>query len=158
MLRKNSEPSSELPILIWTIWCGPSKFMVFKVLSICQGGRMVEGFPGGASGKEPACQCCRFKRPGFDLGLGKFPGGGNSNSLQYSCLENPLDRGAWQTTVHRVPKSWTQLKWLSTHADAHRMEKLLWKFHLLSSMLGDDSEYRIVSGIGGVEGRVAQME
>ena len=40
-------------------------------------------------------------------------GEGNGNPLQYSCLENPKDRGAWQATVHRVAKSWTQL---STHA------------------------------------------
>jgi len=49
-------------------------------------------------------------------GLGRYPGGENSNSLQYSCLENPMDRGAWQTTVHRVSKSQTQLKQLSMHA------------------------------------------
>ena len=48
-------------------------------------------------------------------GLGRSPGEGSDNSLQYSCLENPMDRGAWQATVHRVTKSWTQLKQLSTH-------------------------------------------
>ena len=37
-------------------------------------------------------------------GLGRFPGGGNSNPLQYSCLENPMDRGAWRATVHGVQK------------------------------------------------------
>ena len=42
-------------------------------------------------------------------GLGRSLGGGNGNPLQYSCLENPMDRGAWQATVHRVPKIWTQL-------------------------------------------------
>ena len=42
-------------------------------------------------------------------GLGRSLGGGNGNPLQYSCLENPMDRGGWQATVHRVPKSWTQL-------------------------------------------------
>ena len=41
---------------------------------------------------------------------------GNSYSLQYSCLENPMDRRVWQATVYRAAKSWTQLKWLSTHA------------------------------------------
>ena len=40
-------------------------------------------------------------------GSGRSPGGGNSNPLQYSCLENPMDRGAWQAIVHRVTKSWT---------------------------------------------------
>ena len=42
-------------------------------------------------------------------GSGRSPGEGNDNSLQYSCLENPLDGGAWWATVHRVPKSWMQL-------------------------------------------------
>ena len=41
--------------------------------------------------------------------LGRSPGEGNGNPLQYSCLENPMDRGAWQAMVHRVTNSWTQL-------------------------------------------------
>ena len=49
-------------------------------------------------------------------GLGRFPGGGQGNPLQYSCLENPMDRGAWRATVHRISKSQTQLKQLSMHA------------------------------------------
>ena len=44
------------------------------------------------------------------------PGEGHGNPLQYSCLENPMDRGAWWATVHRVAKSWIQLKRLSMHA------------------------------------------
>ena len=48
--------------------------------------------------------------------LGKSPGGENGNPLQYPCLENPMDRGAWQATVHGVTKSWTRLKGLSTEA------------------------------------------
>ena len=53
---------------------------------------------------------------GRDLipGLGRSPGRGHGNPFQYSCLENLMDRGAWQDTVHRVTKSWTWLKWLST--------------------------------------------
>ena len=43
-------------------------------------------------------------------GLGKSPGGGHGNPLQYSCLENPMDRGAWWATVCRVTKSQTRLK------------------------------------------------
>ena len=42
-------------------------------------------------------------------------GGGNGYPLQYSCLENPMDRGAWQIAVHRVAQSWTWLKWLGVH-------------------------------------------
>ena len=55
-----------------------------------------------------------------DVGLipesGRSPGGGNGNPLQYSCLENPLDRGAWGAMVHRVSKCWTQLQQLSTQS------------------------------------------
>ena len=47
-------------------------------------------------------------------GWGRSPGGGHGNPLQYSFLESPMDRGAWRATVHRVAKSWTQLKRLST--------------------------------------------
>ena len=68
------------------------------------------------SGKESTYQCRRRKRCAFNPWVGKIPGGGHGNSLQYSCLENPMDRGAWQATVHRVAKSQTWLKWLSTRA------------------------------------------
>ena len=47
---------------------------------------------------------------GLIPGLGRSPGGGHGNPLQYSCLENPMNRGVWQATVHRVTKSWTRLK------------------------------------------------
>ena len=53
---------------------------------------------------------------GLICSLGRSPGEGYGNPLQYSCLENPMDRGAWQATVHRVARSWTQLKRISTHA------------------------------------------
>ena len=53
-----------------------------------------------------ACQC---RRLGFDPGLGRPPGGGNDNPLQYSFLENPMDRGAWRATVYGVAKSQTRL-------------------------------------------------
>ena len=46
---------------------------------------------------------------GSTLGSGQFPGGGHGNPLQYSCLENPMDRGAWWATIHRVTKSQTPL-------------------------------------------------
>ena len=59
------------------------------------------GFPGGSDGKESACNS---GDPGSILGSGRSPGEGNGYSLQYSCLENPMDRGAWQATVHGVTK------------------------------------------------------
>ena len=52
---------------------------------------------------------------GSNLGLGRSPGGGQANLIQDSCLENPMDRGAWQATVHRVTKSQSRLKRLSMH-------------------------------------------
>ena len=68
------------------------------------------GFPGGASGKEPACQCRRHKKHGFNPGWGRFPGGGYGHPFQYFCLENPMDRRAWWAAVYMVSNSWTQLK------------------------------------------------
>ena len=50
---------------------------------------------------------CNVGDLGSIPGLGKSPGGGHGNRLQYSCLENPMDRGAWQAAVHGVAKSWT---------------------------------------------------
>ena len=62
-------------------------------------------FPGGSDGKESACSAGATGDVGSNPWLGKSPGGGDGNPLQYSCLENPTDRGAWQATVHRVVKS-----------------------------------------------------
>ena len=67
---------------------------------------LIKGFPSGSDGKESACN-------GGDLGLipglGRSPGEGNGYPLQYSGLENSMDRGGWQTTAHGVAKSQTQL-------------------------------------------------
>ena len=64
------------------------------------------GFPGGSVVKNPPADAGDM---GSVLGSGRSSGEGNGNPLQYSCLENPRDGGAWQTTVHGVAKSWTQL-------------------------------------------------
>ena len=58
-----------------------------------------------AVGKEPACNAGDTRDMGSIPRLGRSPGGGHGNPLQYSCLENPMDRGAWQATVHRVADS-----------------------------------------------------
>ena len=60
------------------------------------------GFPGGASGREPT-----VREAGLMLWSGRCPGGGHGNPLQYSCLENLMDRGAWQATLCRVTESQT---------------------------------------------------
>ena len=57
------------------------------------------GFPGGSDSRESACNAGDL---GSIPGLGRSPGEGNGNPLQYSCLENSIDRGAWWATVHGV--------------------------------------------------------
>ena len=66
-----------------------------------------EGFPGGLAGKESACNAGDL---GSIPGSGRSPGGGNGTTPQYSCLENPMDRGVWRATVHGATKGRT---WLS---------------------------------------------
>ena len=73
---------------------------------------MTGGFPGGQR-KDPTCDTADT---GSIPGSGRSSGGGHGIPLQYSCLENPMDREAWWATVHRVTKSWTELKRLSKHA------------------------------------------
>ena len=73
---------------------------------------MIPGFPGDANDKKkkkkhPACQC---RTCGFNPWVKKIPRGGHGNPLQYSCLENPMDSGAWWAQVQRVAKSQTRLK------------------------------------------------
>ena len=57
-------------------------------------------------------------------------GGGNGNLLQYSCWENPMDRGAWQAIIHGVTKNWTELKWWSTHTHIH----ICWSIYICLSL------------------------
>ena len=66
----------------------------------------IYGFPGDSVVKNLSANA---EGPGLIPGLGRSPGEGNDNPLQYSCLENPMDRGAWRATVHGVTKVWTQL-------------------------------------------------
>ena len=69
-----------------------------------------KGFPGGSDGKESVCHVGDL---GWIPGLGKFPGEENGYPLQCSCLENSMDRGAWQATVPRVTESQTRLSHLT---------------------------------------------
>ena len=69
--------------------------------------RLSVGVPGGSHGKESACSA---GDPGSIPGSGRSPEGGNGNSLQYSCLGNSMDRGAWRATVLGVTKSQTPLR------------------------------------------------
>ena len=75
---------------------------------------MGAGFPGGSVVKNPPAMQETW-RHGFNHWVKKIPGGGKGNWLQYSCLENSMDRGAWRATVHGVEKSWTRLS-MRTHS------------------------------------------
>ena len=81
---------------------------------------MQMGFPGGARVKNPPANAGDIRDMDSIPELGRFPGGGHGNSLQYYCLENLMDRGAWWATVHRVSKSRTLLRRLSTHGWTHK--------------------------------------
>ena len=72
------------------------------------------GFSDGSAGKESSCNARDTRDAGSFPGLGRFPGEENGNPLQYSCLENSMDRGAWWATVHGVAKSQTEQ--LNKHA------------------------------------------
>ena len=71
--------------------------------------RVRNGFLGGTVVKNPPANAGDVRDADSIPGLGRFPGGGNGNPLQYSCLGNPKDRGAKWATVHGVAKSWTLL-------------------------------------------------
>ena len=84
-----------------------------------QGATLNKGLPGGSVDKESFCNAGDL---GVIPGWGRSPGEGNDNPLQYSCLENPMDRGVRWATVHGVTKSWTRL---TEHAHAY----ILWRIH-----------------------------
>ena len=103
------------------------------------------GFLDGSDGKESACNAGDL---GSIPGLGRCPGEGNGYSLQCSCLENPMDRGAWWATLHRVTKSWTERLTLSVsfyfHNDVDSLKKITpeWVF-LPSSWDGKNSAFEM---------------
>ena len=74
----------------------------------------MQGFLGCSRDKESACNAGDTRDMGLIPRSGRFRGGGNGSPLQYSCLENPMDRGAWRATVHGAVQSQTQL------SDKHR--------------------------------------
>ena len=85
--------------------------------------------------KNPPANAGDIRAAGSVLGSGRSPGGGHGNPLQHSCLKNPVDRGAWWTTDHRVANSLTILKQLSTHAYTGPKETLFFFIRYKSYML-----------------------
>ena len=75
--------------------------------------------------KNPPANARDVRDPGLIPGSGRSPGEGNGNPLLYSCLENPMDRGAWWAAVPGVTENWTWLKRLSTHAHKHSQQTII---------------------------------
>ena len=99
---------AQLKVCVCVCVCVCVKLYIHKIYHLT--------FPGGPSGKEPACQCrLDVRDASLVFGLGRSPGEGNGNPLQYSCLENSMDRGALRATVYAVTQSQTKLKQLTTH-------------------------------------------
>ena len=92
------------------------------------------GFPGGTSGKNLPANAGDIRDAGSIPVSGRSPGGGHDNPLQYSCLENPMDRRAWRAMVYRVTESRTRLKGLSTHSYISQ-HALSYSFQVCSSMV-----------------------
>ena len=96
---------------------------------ICSTATHSRGLPRWLSGKESAASAEDAGNVGSIPGSGRSPGEGNGNSLQYSCLENSLDRGAWRATVHGVAKS--QTLWALMQSVAHTV----WSYYMSSAWL-----------------------
>ena len=93
--------------------------LIYLVWFTLRGLPLEVGFPGSSDGKDSACNA---GDPGLIPGSERSPGEGNDCPLQYSCLENPVDRGAWWATVHGVTKSRT---WLSHFTSLHKLQEIL---------------------------------
>ena len=106
--------------------------MLWKLVTII----LHHGLPLWLSSKESTCNA---GVEGSIPGLGRSPGGGHDNPLQYSFLENTVDRGAWWATVHRVTNSQTRLKQLSMYACTYFIiMSFYWNYHMLNPYEGDD--------------------
>ena len=90
---------------MWIIPCHSAAEHEWKSINMFSGSS-INDFPGGSDGKASACNAGDL---GSIPGSGRSPGEGNGNPLQYYCLENPMDRGAWQAAVYGVAKSQTRL-------------------------------------------------
>ena len=112
----------ELKSIISITWC--QDFWKLSVL-IC----MVNSYrlPQWLSSKESTCKAGDRGDVSSVPGVGRWPGGGKDNPLQYSHLGNPMDRGTWQAAVHQVPKSQTRLsEWVHTHTLWIFKERFYW--------------------------------
>ena len=89
------------------------------------------GFAGSSVVRNPPANAEAREDTGSIPGLGRSPGEGNGNPLQYSCLENPMKRGAWWATVHGVVKSWRRLSdWAHMHASSWKLVAFTYFYQL----------------------------
>ena len=93
--------------------------MVYLIFRCCM---WILGFTDGSDCKESTCNA---GDPGSIPGLGRYPGEENGYLLQYSCLEKPMNRGAWWGAVHGVTKSWTLSDWARTHTQILPLKRSL---------------------------------
>ena len=100
------------------------------------------GFTGALVVNNLAANAGNVRDMGLLPGSGRFPEGGHDNTLQFSCWRIPMDRGAWQISVHRVAQSWTQLKQLNTHS-AYKLSKQGDSTALMYSFPSFDSHFVI---------------
>ena len=116
----------------WYVFLKTNCFYVMQNMAFWLFGFLAtRGFPGGSEDKASACNA---GDRGSIPGLGRSPGEGNGNPLQYSCLENPIDRGAWRATVHWVAESRTRLSdFTFTFGNSYTVftEYLSWYFPLI---------------------------
>ena len=98
------------------VWTSALNLSVVELLGGAGAACAVICTPWWLSGKESFCNAGATGDAGLIPGPGRSPREWHGKLLQYCCLENPMDRGTWWATVYGVTKSWTQLKWLSTHA------------------------------------------
>ena len=88
--------------------------------------------------KKPPANAGDIRETDSTPGWERSPGGGHGNAFLYSCLENPMDKGAWQPIVHRVAKSWTWLKWLNTEYNREETLYQCWvqfSYYVMSNFL-----------------------
>ena len=100
-------------ILRHVIWNGNKEIMEMEV------GSTEMGFPGGAVVKDLLAKAGDERAMDFIPRLGRSPGGGNANPLQYSCLEKPRNRGVWRAAVHGVMKNRTPMSAYTQHKDSN---------------------------------------
>ena len=118
------KPSSDSSVSIES--CGPHNLDPAQLYSVSCPNLSHMLFPtGGTYGKEPSCQPMQETDMGLILGLGRSRGVWSGNPLQYSCLEDPMEKGTWQATVHGVAKGWTWLRQLGTLACTAHTWKLV---------------------------------